>query len=835
MLLTPRLTVPLLLALFLPAALAAAAQEKTPPLPADLSQRHRAWLEEVSVLMTPKEREVFVALRKDYQRDAFIRRFWEVRDPFPKTALNEFQQRWEDRARKAKERFGDLTGDQARMMLLNGEPAEVLKASCDILFPLEIWSYPGSDRVRGDFSLTFRGASPKGPFHLWSPADGVERLFALEMQARAADPATALSAIAEICPRGEDIAARIGESLDWRKIEANIQLLPKAGEEWLSSFASYSTDLPEGAATFPAQLDVTFPGRYGSRTVLQGMVSVPREAVKPERIEGSSTSSYSFLVDGEVLYKGELFEHFRYRFTLPEGEVASDKIPVVFQRYLRPGAYTLVLKLEDLGGKRFFREQRDLEIPSVASAPPSAASAPALAEANAAIGSDEQTIRILPPPPGLITGKVRVEATATGDGVARVRFELNGRPVLTKSRPPYSVELNLGDQPRIHTLRALALAESGDKLAEDEVQLNVGPHRFAVRLVEPQAGRKYQSSLRAQVLVDVPEGERLERVELFLNDDLVATLFQPPFTQPILLPQGKDITYVRAVAYLEGGNSTEDLVLVNAPEEHAHVDVDFVELYTTVVDGKGRPVEGLEQGDFTVVEDGQPQQIRRFELVKDVPVYAGVLLDTSSSMAEGNRLDAAVQGALRFFQQVLTPKDRAAVITFADTPSLAVRFTNQEPVLSGGLSGLKADGNTALYDSLVYALYYFGGVKGKRALVVLSDGKDEGSRYTFNDALEYARRSGVAIYTVGIDLSSREADVRTKLSRLAEDTGGRFFFITGAGDLPGVYQAIEKELRSQYLLAYQSSSAGDSDKYRTVEVKVGKPGLEAKTLRGYYP
>ncbi len=265
------------------------------------------------------------------------------------------------------------------------------------------------------------------------------------------------------------------------------------------------------------------------------------------------------------------------------------------------------------------------------------------------------------------------------------------------------------------------------------------------------------------------------------------------------------------------------------------MDVDFVELYTSVVDGKGRPVEGLEQEDFTVVEDGQTQQVRRFELVRDVPIYAGVLLDTSSSMAEGNRLDAAVQGALRFFQQVLTPKDRAAVITFADTPTLAVRFTNQEPVLSGGLSGLTADGNTALYDSLVYALYYFGGVKGKRAIVVLSDGKDEGSRYTFNDALEYARRSGVAIYTVGIDLSSRETDVRTKLSRLAEETGGRFFFITGASDLPGVYQAIEKELRSQYLLAYQSSSGGDSDKFRTVEVKVGKPGLEAKTLRGYYP
>ena len=82
-----------------------------------------------------------------------------------------------------------------------------------------------------------------------------------------------------------------------------------------------------------------------------------------------------------------------------------------------------------------------------------------------------------------------------------------------------------------------------------------------------------------------------------------------------------------------------------------------------------------------------------------------------------------------FFDKVITPKDRAAVITFADHPNLAVRFTNQQPLLAGGLAGLTASGNTALYDSLIYALYYFGGVKGKRAIILLSDGQDEGSHY----------------------------------------------------------------------------------------------------------
>jgi len=823
------------------APLAAAPPAKEAPLPADLAPRYVSWLDEVALLMSPQERAAFVALAKDYQRDAFIRRFWEVRDPFPQTARNEFQERWEERAKAARERFGNLQDDRAHMLLFNGEPAHVLQARCEVLQSLEIWDYARTEKIRSDFSLVFvaRGST----YRLWYPGDGLEMLLLPDMRVQGTDTAKNLQAVADICPRGEDIAARLGEALDWKRVESSVQLVPRPGAEWLSTFTSFSTEVPAGAPSFPAQIDISFPSRFGSRSVLQALVSVPRQAVQPERLEGSAIAHYSFLVDGEVLYKGELFEHFRYRFTLPESEVASDSIPMVFQRYLRPGSYSLVMKIEDTAGKRYFREERELEVPQVESVPAAAVMAPAapvaptapLAEANAAIGSGEQSIRILPPPPGLITGKLRVEAATTGAGVSKVSFELDGRPVFAKSRPPYNVELNLGDQPRAHTLKALALAEDGRKLAADEIQLNVGPHRFAVRLVEPEAGKTYQSSVRAEAQVEVPEGERLDRVELYLNDERVATLYQPPFSQPLLLPKSRDVTYVRAVAYLDGGNSTEDLVLINAPDFTSRVDVQFVELYTSVVDGRGRPVEGLGKDDFTVIEDGVPQQVRRFERVENVPIYAGILLDTSASMGESEKLDEAVRGALRFFQKVITPKDRAAVITFSDHPTLAVRFTNQEPVLAGGLAGLTASGNTALYDSIIYGLYYFGGIKGKRALILLSDGKDEGSRYTFTEALEYARRSGVALYTVGIGLSTQEADVRLKLSRLADETGGRFFFIERSSELEGIYDTIQKELRSQYLLAYQSSKEGDSEKFRTVEVKLDKPGMEAKTMRGYYP
>ncbi|MFP5286286.1 MAG: GWxTD domain-containing protein, partial [Thermoanaerobaculia bacterium] len=650
-----------------------------PAFAQELDPRHQKFLEEVAPLMDEKERAAFLSLRQEYQRDAFIQRFWQQRDPFPKTAVNEYRARWEDRVRIAKERFGDLKQERARMILFFGEPAEVIRNPCpDYLAPMEMWYYPGTDRIQGDFTLIFLQPS----YRLWHSSEGLSAMLSHSLAASGARGMLLEQTIQHNCPRGDELLARNAIVLDWDQVKDKV--IPDPGDEWLTTFLSYSTDLPEDARTFPAQVDLAFPGRYGSRTTLQALVSVPRDEVTPEKVKDSS--SYIFVVDGEVLHKGELFEHFRYRFIVPEAEVAAPDernpegkatIPLVFQRYLRPGNYGLVLRIEDVGGKRWFREQRDLDIPSVEAAA-AVPTLPALAEANAdALMSDEQGIRILPPPPGLLTGKVRLEATASGEGIARVSFLLNGKPVLTKAKPPYSVELNVGEQPRIHTLTAVALDAQGKKVAEDEVLLNTGPHRFSVRLVEPQAGKSYQASLRAQAQVDVPEGEKLDRVEIYLNETLLATLYQPPYVQPVLIPQDQKLTYVRAVAYLADGNSSEDTVLVNVPGDFTDkLDVQFVELFTSVVDGRGRPVEGLAKDDFKVYEDGVEQEVRRFELVRDVPIYAGVLLDTSGSMGDrnGEKLKAAVRGALTFFENVITPKDRAAVITFADEPSLAVRF-----------------------------------------------------------------------------------------------------------------------------------------------------------------
>lgn len=837
---------------------AARAAKPSPPeipapiLGAELAPRHQQWLEDVALLISAPERAAFLAQKQDYQRDSFIRRFWQVRDPYPETARNELEDRWTERSEIARQRYGNLAEDRAKLMLWNGVPAKAEEFRCpEAMLPIEVWSYTSNELIHGFFNLVFYQPTGgvRGAYRLWYPTEGLTRLLSLSALAvppsQLGTPGDAQSAAARAissCPRGDSILTALSQTVDWSLAEAKLALVPKPGEEWLKSFLSRSTDLPEGAGLLPARLDLAFPARRQSRTIVQGQLSVAKADAGLARL--GERTSYDFIVDGEVLREGELFDQFRYRFSLPESDTRGADIPIVFERTLRPGLYRLIVRVEDAGGKRFFRDERELNVPGVpdpagagiVASAGTAASAPdpRLAEANAAIPAGEQTVRILPPSPGLKTGTARVEAITTGEGIAKVSFELNGRPILAKARPPWSVDLPLGSQPRAHNLRVRALDAQGAQLASDEILLNAGPHRFSVRLVEPQPGKSYSSSLRAQAEVDVPKGDDLERVEMFLDETLVATLYQQPFVQPILLPEGDRVGYVRAVAYLRDGNSAEDTVLINAPES-AEVDVDFVELYTSVLDRKGRPVDGLDKKDFKVTEDGVEQTIARFEKVNDLPIYAGILIDTSGSMSE--ELDDAVKGALRFFETVITPKDRAMVLTFSDKPTLAVPFTNDKEVLAGGLANLVADGNTALYDTIVQALFDFGGLRGKRAILVLSDGRDEGSRYSYADTLEYAKRSGVAIYSVGINLSTKDADVRMKLTQLAQQTGGHVYFVEKASEIEGVYKSIEEEVRTQYLLAYQStqSGSGNRDKFREVEIKLQRPGLEAKSIPGYYP
>ena len=819
----------LVAALCLAAPLLAAAPPAPAPPPAHpLSAKHAAWLEDVALLLRPEERQAFLALSRDYQRDAFIERFWQVRDPYPETARNELRDAWEERTKSARQRWGSLADERAGVLLLAGEPASVRPGGCrGVVQPLEIWHFGATALIHHPFELVFvlnPGPTPR-PARLWHPTASFAPL--LLGPSAAATPAEFARELQRECAQADELLGDLQSASEWDQVAAESALIPKPSLEWLQAFQARTTDLPPGAEPLPATLSVDFPGRYQSRTVVEAVLAVPADAPRY-----AANGKASFLVDGEVLLHDELFESFRYRFDLAR-DPAGGPLPLLVQRYLRPGEYTLVVRLEDLEGHRFFRDERPLQVPAVAATPAAAPPGPpAMAEAHAASTAGEQVVKLLAPPPELLeTGRVRFDAVTQGDGIARVAFALDGKPVMTKATPPYSVELDLGRAPRTHTLRATALDGQGKELATDEIVVNGGPHRFAVRLIEPHRGGRYQASVLARAEVQVPAQETLDRVEFFLNDTRLATLYQPPFAQPMLIPPGAPLAYVRVVAYLDDGTTAEDLVFVNSPDNAEEVKVDLVELYATALDRRGRLVEDLHEGDFRVREDGKEQQIRRFEMVRDLPIHAGVALDVSASMTD--KLDEAVRAALRFFQVVVGPRDLAAVVTFNERATLAVPFTHRQEVLAGSLAHLVADGETALYDAVIYSLHYFNGIKGRRALVLITDGQDTKSRYKFAEAIEYARRTGVAVYAVGLGLEPRDVDVRALLTKLGEETGGRAFFIDHASELDRVYAQVQSELRSQYLIAYQST--GQGDKFRSVEVQATRPGIEIKTIRGYYP
>ncbi|MES1242561.1 MAG: VWA domain-containing protein [Acidobacteriota bacterium] len=811
---------------------------------AKLPAKYQEWLDEVQLLMTDDERAAFLALDKDYQRDAFIERFWESRDKYKATARNEFRDRWEARIQQARAQWeGNLNDDRVKIFLLNGPPAAAYVSTCStLLWPLEVWYYAGSDQIGQEFVVVFYKRWGAGLFHLWNPMEGLDVLFNEGGATSIGGRSHSIGEIAQGCPRdGDKVAAGIGwvasQRMGYTVLQSRIESKPQGpGGEWVATFGSYSTDIPDGAAVLPAKLDLDFPGRYQNRTVLQGVLSLATADAGMAKL--ADHRSYNFVVTGELLQGGRLFDRFRYKFDFPAAAAATapeadTQLPLLFQRYLRPGDYLMVVKLEDLNSGKLARIERSVTVPEVDKlAPPPPPSDPEtariLAEANAAISNGETTVKIVPPPGELQTGMLRFDTLTTGD-IAQVTFSLDDKAVLTKRKPPFSVELDLGSLPRPRHLVVTAFDAAGNQIASDETLINAVVNRFKVKLLEPRRGQHYESSLLANSQVDIPDGESLERVEYYLNETRVATLYQPPYTQPIVLPKGEPLAYVRAVAYLTDGNSTEDLVFVNAPDTLDALDIQFVELYTSALDRQNRPVAGLAQKDFSVTEDGVRQEITRFEQVTNLPIHAAVALDVSASMSDN--LDQTREAALRFLEQTIQPKDRASLITFNDRPNLAVKFTKDITTLAGGLAGLKAERGTALYDTIIFSLFYFNGVKGQRALLLLSDGKDEGSRFTFEDAQDYARRAGVTIYAIGL---GEDVD-RKKLEKISEETGGRAFFVQKAAELDSIYRTIEEELRSKYLIAYQSSNTSGSDEFRTVDLKVNKPGVEAKTLRGYYP
>ncbi|HEV1285061.1 MAG TPA: VWA domain-containing protein [Bryobacteraceae bacterium] len=281
---------------------------------------------------------------------------------------------------------------------------------------------------------------------------------------------------------------------------------------------------------------------------------------------------------------------------------------------------------------------------------------------------------------------------------------------------------------------------------------------------------------------------------------------------------------------------------VEQPGARFTLDTTLVLIPVTVVDPMNRFVLGLHKGDFHLYEDGAEQTIANFS-GEDAPLSVGIAFDSSGSMSD--KLRTSRRAAIQFLR-TMNAQDEAFLIEFGDQAALTVGFTNQFDVIQNKLASVAPGGLTAMFDGAQLALHEMQRAKNPRkAIVIISDGGDNNSRYSAREIESLVREADVQIYAMGVfqpsifaGLSKEEVNGPRMLSQLAEQTGGRAFTASDANDLPSVAARIAIELRNQYVLAYRSKNRNNDGKYRKVEVKItppaGIPSLKVHWRLGYY-
>lgn len=267
--------------------------------------------------------------------------------------------------------------------------------------------------------------------------------------------------------------------------------------------------------------------------------------------------------------------------------------------------------------------------------------------------------------------------------------------------------------------------------------------------------------------------------------------------------------------------------------------VDVVLVPVTVNDSMNRPVTGLERQNFTLLEDSVEQPIRYFS-DEDAPISLGVLLDVSNSMKD--KIDIAREAVLEFFRDS-NPEDDYFVITFSDDPEVLADSTNSLAYIQARIGEAQPSGHTALLDAIYLGLNKMRNVKyQRRALLVISDGGDNHSRYSAREIKHMVEESDVQIYAVGIYSSvfktPEEWNGQRLLTSITEATGGHTLTIRNASELPDAASVVSRELRNQYVLGYQAKHTNDG-KWRKIKVVAHPPNMtervEVHSKSGYKP
>lgn len=277
----------------------------------------------------------------------------------------------------------------------------------------------------------------------------------------------------------------------------------------------------------------------------------------------------------------------------------------------------------------------------------------------------------------------------------------------------------------------------------------------------------------------------------------------------------------------------------NSGDTRITLDVARVNMLFTVSDKKGRFITDLTKNDFEILENKRPQTILEFTAEQDLPLRLAILIDTSNSIRD--RFHFQQEAATAFVDSAVRPReDKAMVVSFDTGTELVADLTDDIGTLEKAIDRLRPGGGTSLYDAIFFAcrdklmqdqpLYKF-----RRAMVILSDGEDNQSLHTRDQALEMAEKADVTIYTISTNITRIETDGDKVLRYLASETGGQVFFPFKASDLAQSFENIANELRHQYNIFYRPEPLKADGLYHHVEIRVKTRGeVIVRARKGYY-
>jgi Ca-activated chloride channel family protein len=291
-----------------------------------------------------------------------------------------------------------------------------------------------------------------------------------------------------------------------------------------------------------------------------------------------------------------------------------------------------------------------------------------------------------------------------------------------------------------------------------------------------------------------------------------------------------------------GNTQQETKPAPDADQEKDYIfksDTQEVDVVFTVTDRHGRFVRNLKAVDFNVLDNKRPpQRIVNFNAQTDLPLRVGLLVDASGSIRE--RFKFEQEAASEFMASIIRPdRDRAFILGFDSNPEITQDFTSDTALLSKGVHMLRPGGGTALYDAIYDAcrrkLWHTGDKENvRKAIIVVSDGDDNQSRVTREEAIEMAQRAEVIVYTISTNNSGTFQKGDDVLGQIASATGGRSFYPFKIEDLSNAFADVQEELRSQYFIAYVPADFTRDGSFHTIDIRVNDKKYKARGRRGYF-